>query len=266
MIFSSGTLTPEGYAGLYNMLALSDHSPWKKYKRFTLWHEDYGRLYTMRINGLDIKMYDRTKEEKVLKDVKKITVSITREEAGHIHEAVDRCVPIALSKKQTKFAAKLEKDLVVEKKNGEILADTPAKLLQKLHQTSGGYVKGEDNFVLEFKEKPKVKWLLENIDPDKTIILSHFINEQKLLSSLFPHTGSITKNAEGVDFSHFDVMVIYSMAFSAATYEQVRARQMNFSRDKPVEIIYLQSGIDQYVYKAVSAKKNFTASWYRRNK
>ena len=266
IIFSSGTLTPEGYAGLFNMLSLSDYSPWKRFTRFTQWYQEYGRPYQMQINGLYITKYDRTQEEKILHEIKKYTVSITRKEAGHVHEATDRPVSVPLTRKQQKVLAALDEDQLFADKNGVILADTPAKMLTKSHQICGGFVHGESGYLKEFKKKPKISWLQKNIDPDRTIILAHYIEEQKLLASLFPHTGSITKNAEGVNLSHFDRMVIYSMSFSAATYEQVRARQMNFSRKKPIEIIYLLSGIDAYIYKAVQQKKNFTASWYRRNR
>ena len=264
IIYSSGTMTPEGYAGLFNMLALSDRSPWRKYKTFMHWHFKYGTPYSMQINSFSVTKYDRTKESKVLRDVKKLTVTITRKEAGHKHEPVDNPVYISLGKKQQKFEDKLEEDQIILKH--DIVADTPASMLQKCHQIAGGFVKTEDDGLYTFKSNPKMDWLHANIDPENTMILAHHIAEQKALAALFPNTGSITKNAEGKDFSHIDTLVIYSMSFSAATYEQVRVRQANISRNKPITIIYLLAGIDKYVYKAVHSKKNFTASWYRRNK
>ena len=246
------------------MLALSNNSPWKRYSRFTEWFNDgYGKPYSLRIGMHDIAQYDRTNERKVLRNVRKLTVKITRAEAGHIHEAIDEQVEIQLSKKQKKFYKLLEEDRVIPKH--DILAETPAKLLQKLHQVSGGFVKTEEG-LYEFKTNPKLQWLKENIIPSETIILAHHIAEQKLLAEHFPHTGSITKLAEGVDFSHFKTMVVYSMSFSASTYQQVRARQMNINRKEPITIKYLTAGIDSYIYKAVQDKKNFTYSWYTRIK
>lgn len=262
IIFSSGTLTPEGYSGLFNMLALSDYSPWAKYSRFTLWHQDYGRPYTMQINGYSVTKYDRTKEERILRKMKRYTVVITRKEAGHVHESEDHLELIPQTKKQKEMYHQLSEHLIY----GDILADTPAKLMQKLHQISGGMVKDEDGAIVTLKKNPKLKWLRKNIDPEKTIILANYIAEQKMLEKEFPHTGSITKMCEGVDFSHFEHMIIYSMGFSAATYEQVRARQMNIYRKTPITITYLISGIDKHVYKAVHSKKSFTAAWFKRNK
>jgi len=264
VIFSSGTLTPEGYSGLFNMLTLSDYMKWsKKYTTFKQWFLEYGKPYKIMINDHLIERYDRTRESKVLKDVEKYTVTITRKEAGHTHEATDRLVNVPLTKKQLGFYDKIDVYGMVEKY--DIIADTPASRNIKKHQISGGMVKNEFDEYYIFKKNPKLEWLLKNIDPKDTVILAYHVAEQKMLKEHFPMTGSVTKNAEGVDYSHITRMVIYSMSFSAATYEQVRARQMNFSRDKPVEIIFLLSGIDHHVYKAVSNKKNFTSSWYKRN-
>ena len=261
MVFASGTPTSETVAKLFNMLALSDHSPWSSYKRFTLWHEDYGRLYTMKLNGYNVKMYDRVKDEKILADVEHLTVTMTRKEAGHKHEATDTLVDIPMSKKQNKFYRKLQEDQLIEKE--DIIADTPVKLMQKLHQIAGGFVKREDGTLYSFKRNPKLEWLKENIDPDNTFILANYIAEQQMLAEHFPHTGSLQKLSAGVDLSMYENMIIYSMNFSAATYEQVRSRQMNIKRDTPIEIKYLCSGLDRKVYAAVQAKKNFTARWFR---
>ena len=54
------------------------------------------------------------------------------------------------------------------------------------------------------------------------------------------------------------------MGFSAATYQQVIGRQLNFmTRTEEVIIHFLISGLDQYVYDAVSSKQNFTTKWYK---
>lgn len=264
IIFSTATPTAEGYAKLEPMLALSDVSPWKDYPTFNSWFNDgYGRPYTMRLNGYDVNKYDRTNEAYVKRDVKKYVVTITRSAAGHTHEATDKVIHIEQSKKQKKMYKQLKEDLIIEKQ--EILADTPVKLMMKLHQISGGFVKREDETILQIKENPKLDWLRDNIDPENTFILAYYQAEQQMLSNYFPHTGSVTKLSSGVDLSMYEHLVIYSMAFSAANYEQVRSRQMNIKRDTPVEVRYLCSGIDLDVYKAVQSKKSFTASWYQKH-
>lgn len=154
-----------------------------------------------------------------------------------------------------------------------ILTDTAGKLLQKKHQISGGTVKAIDDFdesktkVHIFRNIPKVKYILDNFDIDNTIILSFYIPEQELLAEIFPHVASLGKNSDGVDYSHFEHLIVYSFGFHAVTYEQVRGRQMNFeTRNSDVIMHFLISGIDEYVYEAVSNKQDFTASWYKKHK
>jgi hypothetical protein len=265
IIFSTGTPTPEGYAGLFNMFATSSFSTWNRYKRFTLWHEDYGMPYTMRINNITITKYDRTIVKKVKKDIKKYTVKIAQEEAGHKFFAKDKIHDIELSKKQSKIIKVIEKDLVYEKGKYVILADTPAKLMQKKHQISGGFCKCEDEKLMTFKNNPKVDYINKTFDPNNTIILAYFVAEQRMLEKIYPNVGSVISNAEGVDYSHFENMVIFSFGYSAKNYEQVRARQMNmFKRKTEINVHFLMTNIDQKIYNAVSQKKNFTASWFRK--
>ena len=265
VILSSGTPTAEGYAKMYHPVQLSAHSPWRMYSSFYQWHKDYGIPYSIKINGLPIKQYDRIDEASFWAILDRFVVTITREEGGHIVKPVDVTIDIPLTKRQKKFYKKLEKYGVISKY--DIVADTPTKLLTKLHQISGGFVLDDwGEVTYKFKPNPKLYWLKENIDPNNTVILANYIAEQKFLAKHFPHVGSTTRNAEGVDYSGFDKMVIYSMSFAAATYEQVRARQLNVNRTDPVEIVFLLAGIDYHVYQAVSNKQNFTSKWYERHK
>ena len=122
----------------------------------------YGKPYSKKINGEYREQYDRTKSEKVLRSVDHLIVSITSEEAGHKYHAVDIPTTIELSKKQHRLCKRLEAHSVSNKYN--IIADTPSKLLQKLHQISGGFVKTEDG-LYTFKQNPKIQWIKENYNP-----------------------------------------------------------------------------------------------------
>ena len=286
LIFASGTPTPEGYGGLYRMLALSTWSPFP-YKRFTLWFKDYGIPSTTYTRDREIPSYKKTKAKLIKSKIKHLIVNLTRLDTGHVHEAKDVHHFVSLSKKQQKIQNSFDKKKLWLKGGMDILTDTPVKYLSKCHQLAGGVsIKGEplaeDNPDWDGKDKkteflytpqtykfkklpPKVKYIQENFDPETTMILSYYQDEQELLKSLFPHTGSVTKMSTGVDLSHFKTMVIYSMAFSSANFQQVKGRMLNIKRDTPVSVHYLLSGIDKYVIEAVEAKESFTSSWFKTN-
>jgi len=274
LILSSGTPTPETYAMLYSALALSCKSPWDRYKNFTHWFKDYGFIYQIRVNGYSINQYDRANKNKIKKDIAHLIVTITQDEAGHIYKPVDVLHHIPLTHRQQRMYDILDKDSLYELPNDySIVVQTPPALNNKKHQIAGGFVRIVNDYdetqkeLYKFNRIPKIDYIKDNFDVENTIIVCYYKGEQEYLSKIFPHVESITKKSDGVDFSHFDTMVIYSFSFQAVTYEQIRARQQNFiKRDKPIKIHFLMSGIDQYVYDAVSNKKNFTASWYKKNK
>lgn len=128
----------------------------------------------------------------------------------------------------------------------------------------------------------KVNYIKSNFgNEDKIVILCNYIKERELLlNSLESSTdevdnfkngdykyfiGHIKTFSEGVDFSYADTMIIYSLNFSATTYLQSRERLANKKRTKPITVHYIftKNGIDEYIYKAVSNKMNFTNSYYR---
>lgn len=268
LIYASGTPTAEGYGGLYHMLKLSSWSPFRGYKRFTAWFEDYGIPSRTYIGNNDVPCYKKTQVEKIKRVIEPLVVRLKRKDTGHVHEATDVLHNIPMSKKQSKFIKALAEDKVILSKHGDILADTPVKMLSKAHQIASGIaVKCEDDKVYRFKkEPPKVNFIKKHFDPNTTIILAHYVEDVAYLSKIFPHVGSVTKMSSGVDLSHFNTMVIYSMAFSSANFLQVRARLMNIKRDTEINVHYLLSDIDNYVYEAVKSKENFTLDWYRKNK
>ena len=218
---------------------------------------------TIRINDFDVKKYDRLKEKKIFKDIKNLVVTITRKEAGHKHEAVDKLHHVEPTKKQKKFSSKLLSDRFVENKTGLFMGDTPASLGQKLHQVGGGFVKGEDNILHTFKDNPKVAYIKKHFDVNKTMILAHYKAEQDCISKEFPHTGSTTKNSEGVDYSMYDNLIIFSHSHASATYQQVRVRQANIARETEITVHFLICGeADLKVYNIASGKEKYTTRWY----
>ena len=259
IIFCSGTPTAEGWTKLYHMLSLSDDSPFSKYKRFTQWFADYGIPKTLYIGNNKVPCYKTGKKDKIINAVSHLVISLTTKDTGHTHEANDIICDIPMTHRQNRLVELLERDKYIPLPQGVLLGDTAVKRLIKRHQIAGGIgVNLEDDGQYLFKRSEKVEYIKERFNVDTTIILSHYIIEQEVLSKIFPHTGSVTKMSSGVDLSHFENMVIFSMAFSAANYIQVRARMMNINRKTEVNVYYLISGIDKYVYDAVSKKQNFT--------
>jgi len=70
---------------------------------------------------------------------------------------------------------------------------------------------------------------------------------------------------EGIKLDKADMIIALNIDFSATTYFQFRDRMTTKER-KQSDVYWLFSdcGIEKYVYKAVSNKKNYTKQYYER--
>ena len=122
---------------------------------------------------------------------------------------------------------------------------------------------------IKIKEVPeKVKYILDTWgDTDSMAIMAHFRCEQEGLKEFFKHAEILSADgaAEGLDLSHKDTLIIYSMSFSTSKHIQRRARQANKNRKDniQVEFILVKGGISEAVYRSVAEKRiNFTKASY----
>ncbi|MGI9143021.1 MAG: hypothetical protein ACR2IJ_07500, partial [Fluviibacter sp.] len=69
MIFLSGTPCPESYSQMYHQFWISDHSPFKEYKNFYRWADDYVNKFDRVINGFKVTDYSGGIELKIMSDV-----------------------------------------------------------------------------------------------------------------------------------------------------------------------------------------------------
>ena len=77
----------------------------------------------------------------------------------------------------------------------------------------------------------------------------------------------IQSGREGISLRSADLIIMYNIDFSATSYWQVRARMQYKGREGacPIHWLFSDLGIESKVYQAVSKKKNFTVSYYKKN-
>jgi hypothetical protein len=177
---------------------------------------------------------------------------------------------------------KLERDLVVEGKDEVILADTPVKLMQKLHQLWSGTVKFEsgnsmtiDTTKAEFiknrwhdkkigvfyKFKEELSALSQVFGDKLTTDLEKFDNEDYQVIAL-----QIVSGREGISLKNADYLVFYSIDFSAVSYWQARDRMTTMDRlYNKVYWVFTEGSIEEKIYKAVRSKKSYTLNIFKKD-
>ena len=180
-----------------------------------------------------------------------------------------------------KLASQLKKNLVIEGKEDVILADTPVKLMMKLHQIYSGTVKFEsgNSTILDLS---KAEYIFDNFGLVKIGIFYKFKEELNALKKvygdklctdleIFDTTDKsialqIVSGREGISLRKAEALVYYNIDFSATSYWQSRDRMTTKERlESDVYWIFSEGGIEKDIYKAVTKKKDYTLRHFNQN-
>tara|TARA_R110000803_G_scaffold56959_3_gene114678 strand:+ start:16508 stop:17980 length:1473 start_codon:yes stop_codon:yes gene_type:complete len=281
VILLSGTPTPESYSQMYHQVYGIPSNPFSHYKNFYRFCDDYVNVTERKINGLMIKDYSKGKDS-IIEAMKKHTVSYSQKEAGFKVNTRENILSVKMSDLTYKIASQLKKHLVVEGRDEVILADTPVKLMMKLHQIYSGTVKFESgkSTILDLS---KAEYIYENFGEFKIGIFYKFKEELNALMevygkenlttelSVFEDTDKsialqIVSGREGISLRLAKVLVYYNIDFSATSYWQSRDRMTTKERlESDVYWIFSEGGIEKDIYKAVSKKKDYTLKHFNQN-
>ena len=280
VILLSGTPTPESYSMIYHQVYGIPNNPFRSFKNFYGFARAHVRIKEIKINGMMHKNYDDAPES-VMNLMKPYTLSYTQEQAGFKVDTQEHILYVDMEKSTYAMCNKLTKDLVIEGKSEDILADTPVKLMQKLHQMYSGTVKFEsgNSMVLDYT---KANFIRDNFEGQKIGIFYKFKEELNALKEVFGDdlcteleefdTTSksialqIVSGREGISLRKAEALVYYNIDFSATSYWQSRDRMTTKDRLKSdVYWIFSKGGIEDKIYKAVTKKKSYTLTHFKKD-
>ena len=276
----SGTPTPESYSQMYHQVYGIPTNPFKDYVSFYKFAKDYIDIKQRKINALWVNDYSRG-HQSILDKMKPMTISFTQKEAGFVNQINEEVLDVKMQDKTYKVANTLKKYRVVEGKDEVILGDTPAKLMQKLHQIYSGTCKFESGNYKIF-DVSKAKFIKNYFKGKKIAIFYKFKAEYEALKLVFGdmvcnelkdfivsdrHIAlQIVSGREGISLRQADALVYYNIDFSATSYWQSRDRMTTKDRtSSKVYWIFSEGGIEKDIYKAVIKKKDYTVNHFKRD-
>ena len=280
VILMSGTPTPESYSQVYHQVYAIPTNPFSKHANFYKFAHDWVKVKQRKINGNLINDYSHGLES-IKKAMSHHTINYSQKEAGFEVDTREHILRVRMDDKTYALAKRLNKDLVVEGKEETILADTPVKLMMKLHQIYSGTVKFESggsmiidmskaNFIRErfkgkkigmfYKFKEELKAIKQAYGGDVTTELSEFEQTDKSIAL------QIVSGREGISLQQAEALVYYNIDFSATSYWQSRDRMTTKDRlESDVYWIFSEGGIEDDIYKAVSKKKTYTVNYFKKD-
>ena len=152
-------------------------------------------------------------------------------------------------------------------KTNTFIAEGGASTLSKTHQMAGGSCINdkEEGIILSYY---KAQEIARNHKGTNCCIFYKYVAEKEILSLYFDPKDlyQIDSNSTGIDLSHYDDAIIYSLTWSGSTFTQVRSRLVNTERkDTPNLYVYLtQDTPDTKIWEAVSNKLDFNTKFLQR--
>ena len=279
VILLSGTPTPESYSQMYHQVYGIPTNPFREFKNFYRFCDRYVKVTEKKINSLFIKDYSNGLDT-ILTAMHPYTINYTQAQAGFKSETTEEVLEVEMSEMTYNLIRKLKRDLVVEGSGEIILADTPVKLMMKVHQLCSGTVKFEsgESMIIDLS---KAEFIKTQFNGCKIGIFYKFREELNALKmvfgddltaelSVFEDTNKnialqIVSGREGISLRKAEYLVYYNIDFSATSYWQSKDRMTTKDRlENQVYWIFAKGGIERDIYKAVTKKKDFTLKHFNK--
>ena len=221
-----------------------------------------------------------------------VAYRIRIDEAVELPEFIDEIRPVVLEKKAQQVYDGIDKDSFAELMGGEVTARNVLTRLLRLSQCTGGFIRDDNNGIVEEISRAKLEALEDIIDEcmeqdKKVVVFARFVPEIDSIAKMLEKKnigyslikGDVTDRAEQVQQFQTDpnikvfigqlqttgmgltltagtVAVYYSLDFSYANYEQSRARVRRIGQTKRGVYIHLvcKDTIDEKVMAALKQK------------
>jgi hypothetical protein len=279
VILLSGTPTPESYSQMYHQVYGIKGNPFAGYKNFYRFCDDYVDVKTQVVNSLPIKFYNKGLPS-ILTAMQPYTISFSQREAGFKSDLREHVLRVPMEARTYELCKRLRKDRVIDGNEEVVLADTPVKLMQKLHQMYSGTVKFESGRAMVF-DHSKAQFIYDRFCRDKIGIFYKFKAELKALQDVYGdelttdlqefYDGDksialqIVSGREGISLKQASALVYYNIDFSATSYWQSRDRMTTKDRtESDIYWVFAEKGIERQVYKAVTEKKDYTLNHFKK--
>lgn len=280
VILLSGTPTPESYSQMYHQVYGIPKNPFREFSNFYKFCNNFVKIKTKMINGLIIKDYSEGLDT-IVEAMAPFTINYTQQEAGFVTETTEEVFEVELKESTYDLIKRLKRDLVIQGKEEVILGDTPVKLMSKIHQLYSGTIKFESGksmvidttkaeFIKEqwmgcqigifYKFKEELVALQQVFGDELTTDLDEFNSTFKCIAL------QIVSGREGISLKKAEYLVYYNIDFSATSYWQSKDRMTTKERlENQVFWIFAKGGIEYDIYKAVTKKKNYTISHFKKD-
>lgn len=276
-ILLSGTPHPESYSQLFHQFFVCPGNPFMG-MNFYQWAKIYVNITQKNYGYGNINDYSKVYADKLLPIVDKYFIRWSQFDSGFTTNVEEEVLKVAMKYDTYEIAKQLIKDRVLELVDGDVIADTPVKLMGKLHQIYTGTILTEDGKGI-ILDTSKVEFIKKHFAGKKIGIFYKFKTEYEMIKKIFGDTITddlsqfdtsdknialqMVSGREGISLRKADYLVFLNIDFSAVTYFQARDRMTtNVRASNKIFWIFAEGGIEEKIYDVVKGKKNYTTSLF----
>lgn len=282
MIMLSGTPTPESYSQYYHIFNLSNHSPFK-HKNFYAWAKDYVNIKIVNLGYSKVNDYSDARKIDFWHHIRYYILTFTQSQAGFTTSVNEMVLEVEMKPITYAIINKLKKDLIVTSSSSgkQIIADTGAKLQQKIHQLCSGTIKFEDGSS-QIIDNSKALFIKEKFGGQKIAIFYNFVAELQMLKEVLGNSLTtdldefnnsdkwialqIVSGREGISLAAANHLVFINLQFSAVSYFQAKDRLTTMARkENTIFWLFSKGGIEEKIYKSVLQKKDYTLNNFKKD-
>jgi len=266
-IYISATPAPESGSQWFYPMWLCSHHPFSKYKNFYEWSYEYVDVRLVDYGHGTVKDYSHAKVNEVMQYIRPYLIQIPIEEINIKFRPEIVPVYIDLEPRTIALIEKLKRDRILGR---TFIADTPVKLINGMYQLECGCLKVDDVYH-DLGNREHIDYIKSNFgDNEDVAIMTRWIGERKIMQREFKKALILSSHshAEGVELSHVEHLIISSLDYSTARYQQRNARQASIRRKTPIKVHVLMSKdqVSEAVYKTVALKhQDFKARMFMAN-
>lgn len=198
IIYLSGTPTPESFSQIFHPCQLQNGLLLLDISNFYKWCADFVNVTKKNCGYAIVNDYSDANIELIKKYIGKLSIDFTQQQSGFSAVIDEHIVEIEMMPITYALCNRLKKENIIEGKTELILADTGAKMQQKLHQMYSGTVKFESGNRTVF-DLTKANYIRERWRGEKIAIFYKFIAELQAIKTVYGD--GICDNIERVQFN-----------------------------------------------------------------
>jgi len=266
-ILVSATPASESASQWFHPLWMGGIHAFAGYRNFYEWaRAGYVRIQRRNIIGRTVNDYADANAGRVMDEVQPYLIQVTWEETGVRFRPEIVSHYVELSGRTRGWIERLKRDRVL----GRYRAETPMALVNGCYQLECGTLKVGEEYIdsgeRELVDYIKARWG----DTPDVAIMCRWVGQRRIMEREFSRALILSSHAhaEGVELSHIEHLVVASIDYSTARFQQRNARQASAKRTTPIRVHMLMSRgqVSEAVYRAVALKhQDFKARMFTGN-